>query len=1444
MPSRLISTFLVAIASLLVLPAHADTRSPSGEITPKELRQGYRDTLILAKPRAEFLATADAGEQHEGRRLRRRWDRFGGLRALEIAPGESADQAIARLQATGRYEYVQRDYVVRMHATPNDPNFPRQWPLANDGNNNGLVGADIGARTAWDVRTDASNVIVAVIDSGIRLSHPDLAANLWRNPREIPNNGIDDDRNGYVDDVYGIDAYRNNGNPEDDQGHGTHVAGIVGAVGNNGEGISGVAWKVQIMPLKFLRSDGYGATSDGIECIDYAIRHGAHIINASWGDVGQVTTYDQAQRDAVVRARDAGIIFVAAAGNDGVNTDLLAHYPSNHRLENVVAVGMSTNRDDLPVSTNYGSGSVELFAPGVEIYSTWHTSAEPYRLASGTSMAAPHVAGALALLKAQFPSDTYRQLINRLLRSVDRGPAFAGKVLTGGRLNLARALASTDNRPFNDNFSERARVSGENLSIRTVNTGATSEAEPTLTGLAAGATLWWEWQPRTTSVVRVSSDGSSYDTLLGVFSGTDLAALTPVAANDNEPGKVTSRLEFTAQAGVTYQIVVGGKGSAAGLTLLDIGAIPPNDNFASALVIEGRTAVIQSANAQATLEAGEPRIRGSIGGKSLWYRWTAPSSDRFQFSLSSDGFDPLLAIYTGSSLASLNLVASSDNADGEAGGSAGYLPTAAVVAVDATAGVTYYIQADGRGTAATPPPNAPLTLILNDSLWQGRALSSFTNAPTVGPDGAVYAGSTDGYFHAFNATGTRRWPALDLNEAQQDTSSAALSPDGTLYIGTGPSLSGTTVVAGKVMAVDSATGALRWEIAAGTLATTNANNAIALAEDGTIYLHTSEGRLLAYTDRGAAGGQLKWSASVPGLSYASPTIAPDGTVYLGSDEPGSTATAAAAHRLYAFNPADGSVKWSFRTDNPVYTATAIDGSGNLYFGTLVSGRLYSLTPQGAQRWIYSGARLGTSSSPALSPDGATVYFAGYDGVLHAVNAATGQARWTYRLGGEVRASSPAVDANGVIYIGCYDGLLYALNADGTLRRTWSTGAIIRSSPAIAGNTLYVGSNDGGLYAFDIGAPAAGPWPQYRHNARRTGRAVIEAPVIALSPPPQAIVAGDSVELAPLVTGTGPFTYQWFKDGVAIPGATSAALRLTSVTLDTTGNYTLVVTSAGGVARSSPSAVAVRAAGAAPVESRLVNLSVRTLAGAGERTLIVGFFIAGSPGKPLLLRAVGPTLGGFGVAGTLADPRLQLLSGSTVVAQNDDWGSDPANTLTLYSSVGAFALPAGSRDSALARTLQPGSYTAQVVGASGSGIALAEVYDTSPGSGARLVNLSARSQAGAGEDVLIAGFAISGNTPRTVLIRAIGPTLTALGVAGALADPQLELYRGANKLDENDQWRSSVVGAVFSQVGAFALPSGSRDAALLVSLVPGAYTAQVSGVNGASGIALVEVYEAP
>jgi hypothetical protein len=263
-------------------------------------------------------------------------------------------------------------------------------------------------------------------------------------------------------------------------------------------------------------------------------------------------------------------------------------------------------------------------------------------------------------------------------------------------------------------------------------------------------------------------------------------------------------------------------------------------------------------------------------------------------------------------------------------------------------------------------------------------------------------------------------------------------------------------------------------------------------------------------------------------------------------------------------------------------------------------------------------------------------------------------------------------------------------------------------------------------------------------------------------------------------------------------------------------------------------------------SYLSNLSVRTTAGTGPQTLIVGFAVRGGA-KPLLVRGIGPTLAAFGVSGTLPDPRLDLFPAGTATpaASNDNWEAAEA---AAFAAVGAFALPVGSRDAAVVATLAEGAYTAQVTpadGSTGPGIALVELYDAAGGSAVRLVNVSARSQVGTGADVLVAGFTVAGNGPRRLLLRAIGPTLASFGVTNVLQDPRLDLYPAdsAAPMAGNDNWEAAQA-AVFSQVGAFALPEGSRDAVLVATLEPGSYTAQISGVGGTTGVALVEVYELP
>jgi len=353
----------------------------------------------------------------------------------------TVEQAIARFRDNPAIEFIEPDYIVKADGVPNDPLFPLQWSLRNTGQQGGIVGADIDAVGAWDQVTGSSQVIVAIIDSGVDWHHPDLAANIFTNPGEIPANEIDDDGNGYIDDVHGFDFFNYDGDPMDENGHGTHVAGIIGAVGNNGVGITGVAWRVQLLPAKFLGADGSGATSSAIAAIEYAVDMGAVVLNNSWGGGPP----SEALRAAILVANDAGALFVAAAGNDGANNDEFPHYPSSFHVPNMISVASSSRTDARSEFSNYGPVSVDLAAPGSLILSTLpdgETAVE-----SGTSMAAPHVSGALALLKSRYPTMPAATMKTVILSSTDRIPALEGLIATGGRLNVLRMLAGPDSIP-------------------------------------------------------------------------------------------------------------------------------------------------------------------------------------------------------------------------------------------------------------------------------------------------------------------------------------------------------------------------------------------------------------------------------------------------------------------------------------------------------------------------------------------------------------------------------------------------------------------------------------------------------------------------------------------------------------------------------------------------------------------------------------------------------------------------------------------------------------------------------------------------------------------------------------------------------------------------------------------------------------------------------------
>jgi subtilisin family serine protease len=404
----------------------------------------YRADRILIQPKAGFnpvpLANFHASLRVE---VLRKFDGIGHLQVLRVPDGETVPSLITRYQQSGLVEFAEPDFLVQAAATtPNDPKYldGTLWGLNNVGQNGGAVDADIDAPEAWDVLTSASNIVVAVLDTGVRYTHEDLVANMWVNP----NNG-----------GHGLNALTGTNDPDDDNGHGTLVSGILGGVGDNGKGVAGVAWRVQIMACKCLDSAGNGNNSDLIACLDYARTNGANIVSASLDS----PSYSQSLSNAIYSLRNAGIILVASCGNNSVNLDLTPRYPACYSIDNIVSVAYTTRKDELGILSNYGSTNVDLAAPGEQMYSTFWASDTSYlggAFLSGTSLAAPYVTGTLALLQAKYGAETHQQIIARLLSGTDPLPALAGKCVTGGRLNLRKALSPpisltaipTGGRPF------------------------------------------------------------------------------------------------------------------------------------------------------------------------------------------------------------------------------------------------------------------------------------------------------------------------------------------------------------------------------------------------------------------------------------------------------------------------------------------------------------------------------------------------------------------------------------------------------------------------------------------------------------------------------------------------------------------------------------------------------------------------------------------------------------------------------------------------------------------------------------------------------------------------------------------------------------------------------------------------------------------------------------
>jgi len=434
-------------AQMRIVPAEEKTRPQTPEQIAVQEGQEAGSVEVLVKFKSGVSSqTIEALEARINDRIVDRFENAPGWTAIDDMDDASPADVVAQYRAFPEVEYAEENYAIELPdavdsslepVRPHDPQFEEQWALANSGQRGGKEGADISAMLAWATTTGSDDLVVAVLDTGVDYTHEDLLANMWLRPANMT--PYQDAELGTIDDVRGFNAVDNVSDPMDDNGHGTHCAGIIGAVGENDLGIAGVNWKVKIMPLKFLNAGGSGNVKDAIEAINYAIARkkagvNVRIISASWGS----TQKSRALEDVIRKAYESDILFVAAAGNSSVNNDRQPHYPSSYNVPNVVSVAALDRNDQLASFSNWGAKSVAVGAPGVDILSTWLQNG--YEEKSGTSMATPVVSGVAALIVAEHPRMSVDDLRKKLLASTDPIVALKGKTVTGGRINAAKAL--------------------------------------------------------------------------------------------------------------------------------------------------------------------------------------------------------------------------------------------------------------------------------------------------------------------------------------------------------------------------------------------------------------------------------------------------------------------------------------------------------------------------------------------------------------------------------------------------------------------------------------------------------------------------------------------------------------------------------------------------------------------------------------------------------------------------------------------------------------------------------------------------------------------------------------------------------------------------------------------------------------------------------------------
>lgn len=739
------------------------TDPETGQVSIQTVKNSVADHLTVGLKKNGNPAAAAKELEALGYTVRKQSQTFVLVELEDFTDPESQDRNIKLInQSSELADFVETDNLRYLSRTPNDPRYPEMFGLNNTGQDGGIPGQDINAPQGWDERTDASNIVVAVIDSGINYLHEDLIANLWKHP----DTGI-----------FGIDQVDDDTDPNDENGHGTHVSGTIGAVGNNGKGITGVAWNTQIMTLRGFDADG-AATSDLAPLIDYARENGANLMNGSYGGPAA----SQLARNAITACSDANIAFIVAAGNDATDNDAVPQYPSSYDIPNIVSVASTDRNGDLSDFSNFGANTVDIAAPGTEILSCWIGGPSEYNIINGTSMATPHVCGAMALAYAQYPGLGVGELIGRLFVSVDDEPNFNGIVHTSGKLNL-NTLLTGDFSLQNDDFVDAFQGNERRHVYRLYNLREASR-ESDEDGFSQPDTgthsAWVTWTAPSSGSGYIEASADQLPLRFVIYKNGDRDNLVEVYDSITESSinpKREFQKGFVFTEGEKYTILVDTDNSGSGLNpvTITIVAKPENNDISNAYEFIGSNFSGSANNTNGTLQHfeiegsrnGDGIAHGGGRGNSIWWKWTAPFDGDITFSAAGAGFDVTTAVYTGWP------IINGGGTQGEWKAVSAKSTAGATKTVTVVKGRIYYIAVDGNDTGEITLSGAASVTTLATNIAGNGSVSTTngTNTYFTGQTAQLTATPATGWTFA-------GWIGSDTNVGT--TANAAMSTDRTV----------------------------------------------------------------------------------------------------------------------------------------------------------------------------------------------------------------------------------------------------------------------------------------------------------------------------------------------------------------------------------------------------------------------------------------------------------------------------------------------------------------------------------------------------------------------------------------------------------------------------------------------------------------------------------------